>query len=404
MTGLAVYLAIVLAIQVLSLLLLLENHRTIPKLGPRTYARPPGPAPRVSVVVPARNEERNIDRCVRSLLAQDYPDFELVVVDDRSTDQTGTILDRIADGDARLRVVHGVEPPAGWLGKNHAIHQGVAAADCDYLLFVDADTDLHPACLAQVAAFAEERGSDLLTLLPRLVNLSFWERVVQPAIGQLVLAWFPSKWINDPARPKAASANGPFLLFRRAAYDAIGGHEAVKGDIVEDLTLARRIKESGRRLSYVLGTELQRLRMYTSFREIWNGWSKNFHVAVGGNVAGAAIAAAGLLAVFVLPWLAAPAALVALALGIPGAGVAALLGAAVIATAVAWRKVMDRLYAGDAGTAWLQALGFAVVAAILVNSTVRAATGRTVAWKGREHRLVLDASPDPPTRGDERRN
>ena len=387
MTGLAVYLGIVLAVQLLSILLLLDNHRAIPKLAPGGYPRPAGPAPRVSLVVPARNEERNIERCVRSLLAQDYPDFELIVVDDRSTDGTAAVLGRIAAADPRLSVVRGAEPPAGWLGKNHAIHQGTASASGDYLLFVDADTDLHPECLTQAAAFAREHGSDLLTLLPRLVNVSFWERVVQPAIGQLVLAWFPAKWINDPARPKAASANGPFLFFRRAAYEAIGGHEAVKGDIVEDLTLARRIKESGRRLSYVLGTGLQRLRMYTSLGEIWNGWSKNFYVGVGGNAVGAAIAVAGLLAVFVLPWIAAPAAVAAFLAGVPGAGVAAAFGVLAIGAALAWRKVTDRLYAGDSGTAWLQALGFAVVAAILVNSTVRAVTGRKVSWKGREQRI-----------------
>jgi chlorobactene glucosyltransferase len=389
-SALAVYLGVILGVHVLATLFLLENHRTIPKLGPATYPGPPTPAPRASVVVPARDEERNIEACVRSLLAQDYPDLELVVVDDRSTDATGAILDRLAREDGRLRVVHGAPPPAGWLGKNHAVFQGVGVASGDYLLFVDADTDLHRSAVTQAVAYAEDHGADLLTILPTLVNVTFWERAVQPAIGQLVLAWFPSKAINDPAKPKIASANGPFLLFRRSAYEAIGGHAAVKDDIVEDLTLAKTIKAKGLRLAYVKGTALQRLRMYTSLGEIWNGWSKNFFAGVGGSKVGAAVAVALLLAVFVLPWIATPALLLAALLGVTDAARASAWGLAALAAAVGSRKAMDRLYGGGAGTppsALLQPLGFAVVAAILANSAYRAATGKTVAWKGRAQKI-----------------
>ncbi|MFC1890533.1 glycosyltransferase, partial [Thermodesulfobacteriota bacterium] len=260
MSALTVFLLVVLGLQLLSILSLVANHRSIPKITPRTPIELPENPPKVSVIVPARNEEDNIEQCVRSLLGQDYADFELIVVDDRSDDRTGEILDGLARTEDRLKVIHGVDPAQGWLGKNHAIYQGVGIAGGGYLLFVDADTDLDRACVSQVVNYAEYHGSDLLTIIPRLVNLTFWERLVQPAIMQMILAYFPASRINDPKYPKAASGNGPFMLFRRTAYEAIGGHEGVKADIVEDLTLARKLKGDGFRLSYLKGIELQRLR------------------------------------------------------------------------------------------------------------------------------------------------
>ena len=389
MHGLAIYFLVVLLIQAFSITMLILNYRLIPKLAPGVYKSPVDSAPLVTVIVPARNEEANIERCVLSLLSQDYPNFELIVVNDRSSDSTGEILERLAKRDERLRVIHGVEPPAGWMGKNHAIYQGVARAKGDYLLFVDADLQLERECLTQAVGFAMERGSDLLTLLPKLINRTFWERVVQPSIGQLVLTWFPAGLINDPRRKKVASANGPFMMFNRKAYEQIGGHEAVKGDIVEDLALARMIKQSDHRLSYVLGIDLARLRMYTSLKEIWNGWSKNFYVGVGGNAVGAIIAMIGMFALFLLPWLLGPAALIIWASGAQSAGWTAAGALAVLLSAVLWRRIQDALYRGEAHTAWLQALGFSVVLGILANSTFLALTGRKVGWKGREQKIEI---------------
>lgn len=386
MTALTVYLLVVLGLQALSILSLVVNHRSIPKLTPQTPVSLPENPPKVSVIVPARNEEENIERCVRSLLGQDYVDFELIVVDDRSDDRSGEILDGIARDDGRLKVLHGVDPAPGWLGKNHAIHQGVCIADGAYFLFVDADTDLDAACLRQVTGFAENHGSDLLTIIPRVINITFWERVVQPAIMQMILAYFPASRINDSKYPKAASGNGPFMLFRRAAYEAIGGHAGVKADIVEDLTLARKLKGAGFRLSYLKGIELQRLRMYTSLGEIWKGWGKNFHTAVGGKLPLAVVGAAALFVMFVLPWILTP---VALLSWVSGSGTAwpFLSGAAVLAAAIAWRRMMEARYGSRNGLAWLQPIGFTIVAAILVNSTYRASTGRMVDWKGRSEKL-----------------
>jgi len=387
LNGLIIYCFVVLVLQILSLFMLAENRRTIPSLHPGKYPVPPKEqAPKVSIIIPARNEQENIERCVRSCLAQDYPSLEVIVVDDRSTDRTPEILAAVASGDARLRVIAGLELPPDWLGKNHALWQGVGAADGEFLLFVDADTEIHSSCLTQTIGYAREHGSDLLTIVPRLENVTFWERAIQPAIGQLVLGWFPSKAINDPKKPGVASANGPFLLFHRESYEAIGGHQGVKRDIVEDLTLAKKIKKEGRRLSYLLAPELQRVRMYTGLGEIWRGWSKNVYVGLYRNPLLALFAIAGLLGFFVLPW-ALPIAAVAV-MAVSGYSKSALavlvLSVLICLVAVLWRKLIAVMYgSGENKGAWFQALGFLVICGIVVNSAYKSIAGKEVSWKGR---------------------
>ena len=365
--------------------LLIVNHRAMLSLE-APVQRIPDPAPLVSIVLPARDEATVIEACVDSLLAQDYPRIELIVVDDQSSDGTGEILNRLAGREPKLQVVHGLEPAPGWLGKNHALHQGTARASGEYLLFVDADVVLDRRCVRASIALAESTGADLLTLVPRLITLSFWERVIQPPMLQLVLFRFQARLINDPAHPEAASANGPFLLFRRAAYESIGGHAAVRADPVEDLALARRIKRSGHRLTYAIGTHLIRLRMYRSFREIWNGWSKNFSAGAGESLVLSVLSAMGLAVMFVLPWLSLLYALAAAARGVEGG--TRLLAASLVAViaALAWRRELDRRYALDAGFAMLQPLAYAAIIAILLNSAWLAVSGGQIRWKGRSHR------------------
>ena len=264
---------------------------------------PPHP-PLISVCIPARNEERNIRACVESMLAQDYPNFEVVVLDDRSTDSTHGILRQLAAQNDKLRNINGSDLPAGWAGKPHALHQASAIARGEWLCFVDADTSVTREALSSCYVKAIETDADLFTIMTFQVTGSFWERVVMPLVLTALSVGFSPRKVNDPKR-KDAIANGQFILIKRAVYDAIGGHESVKDSIVEDKAIAEQVKWNGYRLIVADGIRIARTRMYTSLPEMWEGWTKNIYLGLreqptlmGLGVFGAALA---MLAAFFLP-------------------------------------------------------------------------------------------------------
>ncbi len=241
----------------------------------------PEPLPTLTVLVAAKDEESNIGACVAGLLAQDYPGLEIVAVDDRSSDRTGAILDSLAARNGRIRVIHVRELPAGWAGKNHAMHLGVQAAGGELLCFTDADCRFHSPLLLQAAVrFARRAGVDFLSVLPHLDAFTFWERVVQPPAGAIMVFWFPPDKVNDPRSPRAY-ANGAFMLLSRAAYAACGGHERFKTTLNEDMHFARAAKQAGLRLRVIRGGRLYSCRMYVGFRQIWRGWSRIFYGCFG---------------------------------------------------------------------------------------------------------------------------
>lgn len=343
----------------------------------------PSPAPRVSIVVPARNEEDNIERCLSSLLAQRYPDFEVIVVDDRSTDRTYEIAARLAEAApaGRCTVVRGEELEPGWMGKSWANHQGQKRATGVWLLFTDADTSHAPGCLPAAMRAAIERNADLQTLLPHLECRSFWEKVLQPIAIGAILSAMPLDRAEDP-KVKMAVANGQYLLFKRAAYDAIGGHEAIKGRVTDDVSLGLNIKTAGLTLRFALATKVLSTRMYTSLRALWWGYVKNMREG------------ADLLRV---PWIAQalvpiviwtlPPALLALAPFAPRwVGLAAV---AATAAMVAWGSLANRLVF-QIGPWWTltNPLGGLMLAGMSIHSHYRAASGRGPLWKGRAYPTV----------------
>ena len=233
----------------------------------------PASTPLVSVVVPARNEALNIGTCLRSLTAARYPAFEVVVVDDRSDDGTGDIARGVAPGGARrVRVVTGAPVPPGWLGKPWACAQGARVAEGEILLFTDADTIHEPELLGSAVAALEAEGADTLTVVGRQLMETFWERLVQPQVFLLMLVRF-----FDPAAAAAKGqwrnsiANGQFLMFRREAYAALGGHEAVRGEVIEDLALAQLLVRRGYRLAMRLAEGMLATRMYRSLGHLAEG-------------------------------------------------------------------------------------------------------------------------------------
>lgn len=243
------------------------------------------PPPRVSVVIPARNEEADVERAVRSHLAQDYPDFEVIVVEDRSTDRTPEILRNLAAGDPRLTVVAGSEPPAGWLGKPHALFLGAQAADGEILLFADADVRYHPRALTEGVAVLAGRRLDLLAFFPRFENRGFWENVLLPFLSIAVFLGFG--FLALSRRVPLAMGAGAGNLVRRRAYEAVGGHAAIRNSVVDDVRLAVTLKRAGFRVGAFRAEDRVAVRMYRGLREVWDGFTKNVawaYSGVGGAV------------------------------------------------------------------------------------------------------------------------
>jgi len=230
----------------------------------------PTTLPEISIVVPARNEEACLADCLQSLIAQTGVAFEIIVVDDGSTDRTRSIAE-IFTG---VRVISPGPLPTGWTGKNNAVVAGAREARGRWLLFTDADTVHLPGSLARALAEATENQADLLSYSPEQIAATFWEMATLPVVFAELARQYPPKKVSDPVSPIAA-ANGQFILVRRETYDAVGGHAAIAGNLLEDVVLARAVKTSGRRIRFRYAADAVRTRMYRNFRQLREGWTKN---------------------------------------------------------------------------------------------------------------------------------
>ncbi|MGH9530670.1 MAG: glycosyltransferase family 2 protein [Terriglobales bacterium] len=226
--------------------------------------------PTVSIIVPARNEEACLGRCLESLVAQTGVSFEIIVVNDGSTDRTG----EIAESFAGVRVINAPPLRAGWTGKNSAVFAGANEARGAWLLFTDADTVHYAGSLARAIAEAQQHSASLLSYSPEQEVHSFWEKALMPVIFAELAATYRPAQVSDPASP-AAAANGQYLLITRDTYDAVGGHKTVASNLLEDVDLARAVKASGRKLRFRYGGDAVRTRMYRSIAQLREGWTKN---------------------------------------------------------------------------------------------------------------------------------
>ncbi len=241
-------------------------------------------APFIDLIVAAHNEERDIEVCVRSLLAQVYPSLRITVVNDQSNDATGAILDRLAEeaaatGGHALHIIHGIERPEGWVGKTWALQQGLSEIEADWLLFVDGDMELHPRAVATAWQAGQKVRADLVSILPGVRCETFWQRVAGIELTLMISHLFPIASVNDPKRPDAIAAGG-FFLVRRSIYEAVGGHESVRREIVEDIQIARRIKGADGRLLVKGAPDLASTHMYGTLGEIWRGLRKNAYAGM----------------------------------------------------------------------------------------------------------------------------
>jgi chlorobactene glucosyltransferase len=240
----------------------------------------------ISLIIPARNEAGAISTVVRSILASTYPSFEVIVVDDRSTDGTAEIVRGLIDEEMRtrhdaaprLRLVAGSELPEGWYGKPWACEQGYRAARGGILVFTDADTRHHPALLGHVVGALKAEEPGLLTLAPHQVTVTAWERLVMPQFMVMLGLRFHAERINRARQARDVLANGQFILFRRSTYEAIGTHAAVRGQVAEDLALAQQAFTSGHRVWVAFAEDLMATRMYDGLRSLIEGWSKNIYL------------------------------------------------------------------------------------------------------------------------------
>lgn len=369
-----IIISLILAIWLLNMAL---NMRFLPV--PRRNAAVPSSAPMISVLVPARNEENNIGDCLASLLQQDYPNFEILVLDDNSEDNTAEIVKRMAENDRRLRLLCGEPLPEGWAGKPHACIQAAREAEGDWLLFTDADTVHTPDALRRTLALAIETNASLLSGFPQQVTTSISQKLVIPMIYFIIMSWAPLWWLHRSTKPTASIAIGQFLLFSRKAYWDIGGHEAVKDRITEDLYLGVEIaKNGGRHLAADL-SDVVSCRMYDSLGSIWGGLSRTLYgISSISSLALAAMVAIGFI-FFVWPFFL----LGILAFSHSYLPVWAPLVIFQVGMLLIMRQWADIRFKESFFSAVFFPLGMLLLIAIVINGMVRQLAGTGVSWKQR---------------------
>ncbi len=347
--------------------------------------------PFVSIVVPARNEAANIERCIGSVVQSRWDEFEVIVVDDQSDDDTAAIARSLDRGRAKeIRVIDGRPLPDGWVGKPWACRQGAEAARGDWLLFTDADTWHGAEALGRAAAAMAEDRADVMSVAGRQEARSFWERLVQPQVFFLLMQSFPQLHRPIPQRKwRRAVATGQYLLVKREAYDAIGGHDAVKDAVVEDLRLGQLFTRAGYTVSLRDGGSSTATRMYQSLGAIVEGWSKNMSIAARqsyGPVLGRILLASAIVAL-PLFWLAPAVVLAGGAVDLAGGPALACAAFIYACSSALWAGISREMISGSSALlGLLYPLGAAVLWVIVARSSLR---GSQITWKGRDFKAPV---------------
>lgn len=376
---------VLLALLLLLIGIALLNRFTFPILDP---AATPSEYTLVSVLVPARNEEVSIERCVRSLLAQSYRPLEVIVLDDDSQDNTRIILERLRSEHAesnKVDLAFRIESirtplPAGWLGKNRACDQLARLATGHLLIFVDADTYHSPDAISSLVAFGQKSETSFFSAVPKQIVGSFWERVIVPMAPFLYFSYLPNRLIPRRSHESLIAANGQVIAVTRVAYEKIGGHAALRNEVVEDVELARRAKRCGLRVELVNAREVSSCRMYRSLPEVYSGFSKNFFPGLGKNTKLLSLFLLQLIGLYVYP-------VVALACTLLStddqSGNDATILLTIVLSGFLLRGLSDQFF----GMRWWQGLllplSALMIAAIGLNSWRLYTYGSGGVWKGR---------------------
>lgn len=335
--------------------------------------------PFISVLVPARNEEHNIKPVLESLLTQDYPNYEVIVLNDHSEDKTSVIISGLNEKYPALKTLEGRPLPEGWTGKCYACTQLFENSKGSYIIFTDADTVHKPGSLRKSAEIALNRNADMLTLFPEMTMKTFWEKIIMPMLWFTIMMLLPFYFVDKKGFVKFSIGIGPFMMFKRTAYEKIGGHYSVKNAIVEDVWLARKIKENGLQLIAADGYDMLSVRMYRSFKEIWHGFSKN--IFAGFEFSSVSLFAVNLIYIllFFLPFI-----LFLIELSLySGFNYAIILtGIQVLILYIARTAISVRFKLGILSTI-LHPLGAISVPIIALNSWRWIKLGKGAKWKGR---------------------
>jgi chlorobactene glucosyltransferase len=340
-------------------------------------------APLVSICIPARNEEAVIERCVTSALKQDYPNFEVLVLNDNSTDNTTHILDKLSGIINNLHHLSGKPKPEDWLGKPWACHQLSEQANGEFLIFIDADVWLDEDAISK--AFSALQSSDAITVWPKQHVVTFWEKLVIPMIYYGLYSLLPAKYVEQNPKwlpwklrnksgPHFAAACGQFIAFNRKAYDAIGGHTSVKQEIVEDVELSKAIKRHGLKITMFDGVGTVHCRMYRSHKELFEGLRKNFFAGFGRNTPLFLFMAAMQFIVYVLPFL----------ILFTGNYDQQLFAGTLIALILLQRWMMDLKFGWNPLLSLLQPFTILWYEVLGIRCLWDHYTGRKANWKGRE--------------------
>lgn len=340
----------------------------------------PRDTPLVSIILPVRNQASTLEGCLTSLTSLDYPSKETIVVDGDSTDETPKILARFRD---KIRIFNEEPLPKRWVGKNWACHLGYQQAKGELFLFTDGDSIHATDSLTRTVAYLQSSKVDLVTLAPQTILKTFWEKLLQPVVFYLIMVSVGGKWVNDDRRPNYSIGNGQYMLITRAAYEKIGGHKAVHDRIVEDLSMARNLKRAGLKLRFLVAQDAFGVRMYSSLREIWLGWRKNFYtVSENHRLLKALQRFLFLFVFFILPF-------IILTQGIllaPTQPVNLFLLTGAFMSFWLWLGMLIFYKQGarlNPAYGVLLPLAVAVYMAIGVDSTIRGALGKGLSWKGR---------------------
>ncbi|MEP6488900.1 glycosyltransferase [Microcoleus vaginatus GB2-A3] len=374
-----------------------RTDRSLAKLSPESAAQ----FPKFSVIVPAYNEAENIRDCAIAILEStplSVDNLEVLIVDDRSTDDTLAIAQTLQQhlNDPRLKILAGQPRPTNqyWAGKNWACAQAVQIATGDFLLFIDADVRLKPGAIETAIATAETEKIDLFTCMPALVCECFAEWLVQPIMFNHLAVCYDFTAVNDPTID-SAFAGGPFMLFRRSGYEKIGGHEAVAGEIVEDVELAKRIKRAGLKLGLYSGSNLASVRMYRSWSALWEGWTKNLYLGANRSWGLMVYMAAIMFFIYPMPWIGLFIILKQIISVFPlSSSVFSLpssfflLPSSLLVIIVIWQHYTLRRLGAEISECptkywWLGGFGGALVAAIAIGSAIKTETGWGWTWRGR---------------------
>lgn len=357
--------------------------RRLPPLRSTMYQPGRSDLPSVSFLVAGKEEEANIEACLASMVAQDYPDLQVIAINDRSADRTGAIMDRLAAQHANLTALHVQSLPDGWLGKNNAMRMGLKHATGRWLCFTDADcVQVSRRSLRVAMEYALEHNAEFLSVLPAHETHGFWERVIQPACSGIMMIWFNPLRVNNPRRA-TAYANGAFMLMTRECYDALGGHDAVKTEFNEDMKMAQLAKRAGRCLRVVSNDDLYTVRMYQSLRQTWNGWSRIFFGCFGTWPRLTATMAL-VIGFSLLPWVALAVGALAWAAGGAWVEWPTFVGVAAACCVVKTAALM-RFYRLNKTSPWyglLYPLGALVGLGALINAMGRLRRRSTITWRG----------------------